>query len=139
MSAQGFSYLREPCVLRIAAIPNRLGSFVSPVSIMHFRYHSLEGNPHMRIDFRGNLTGPYLVLDRIRPEQNERRFYAMSVTTDLFGNILLLRNWGRIGTAGRVRFDLCSGTTEAKTAFDELARTKHRRGYKNRNHLSAVM
>ena len=103
------------------------------------RHHRFEEIPHMQIDARDKLTGPSVVLDRIRPAQNRRRFYAASVTADLFGNILLFRNWGRIGTAGRVRFDLCSGTTEAKTAFDELARTKHRRGYKNRNHPSALM
>jgi predicted DNA-binding WGR domain protein len=91
----------------------------------------------MRIDFRGNFIGPSVILDRIRPAQNERRFYAASVTTDLFGNILLFRNWGRIGTAGRVRFDLYSGTQEATTALEKLARVKRGRGYENRDHLSA--
>jgi predicted DNA-binding WGR domain protein len=88
----------------------------------------------MQIDARGNFTGPSVVLDRIHPAQNQRRFYAASVTADLFGNILLFRNWGRIGTGGRVRFDLYSGTPEAMTALEKLSRTKHRRGYKNRDH-----
>lgn len=106
---------------------------------MHLGHHRPEGNPHMRIDVRGNPTGPNVVLDRIRPAQNERRFYAASITADLFGNILLFRNWGRIGTGGRIRFDLYSGTPEAMTALEKLSRTKHRRGYKNRDHLSAPM
>ena len=36
-----------------------------------------------------------LRLRRVRPEKNERRFYSMIVTVDLFGDTLLLRNWGR--------------------------------------------
>ena len=88
----------------------------------------------MQIDVHGNFTGPSVVLGRIRPEQNQRRFYAALVTADLFGNILLFRNWGRIGTGGRVRLDLYSGAPEAMTALEKLRRTKHRRGYKNRDY-----
>jgi predicted DNA-binding WGR domain protein len=98
------------------------------------RHHRFEEIPHMQIDARDKLTGPSVVLDRIRPAQNQRRFYAASVTADLFGNILLFRNWGRIGTAGCVRFDLYSCTPKAMTALEKLHRRKHRRGYKNRDH-----
>jgi predicted DNA-binding WGR domain protein len=86
----------------------------------------------MSIDFHSDIIGRNLVLDRIRPEHNERRFYALSTGVDLFGNMLLFRNWGRIGTGGRVRFDVCSGTVEAMTAFEKLARAKRRHGYENR-------
>jgi predicted DNA-binding WGR domain protein len=86
----------------------------------------------MRIDVRGDLTEHNMVLDRIRPTQNERRFYAASVTTDLFGNILLFRNWGRIGTEGRVRFDRYPGTPDALIALETLAWAKLRRGYESR-------
>lgn len=86
----------------------------------------------MQTDVRSNITGASVVLHRICPTQNQRRFYAVSVTADLFGNILLFRNWGRIGTGGRVRFDLYSGAGEAMTALEKLTGTKHRRGYKNR-------
>ena len=44
-------------------------------------------------------------LIRIRPEWNEWRFYRMAVWPDLFGCALLARQWGRIGTQGRVRLD----------------------------------
>lgn len=86
----------------------------------------------MGFDFPGNLTRPNVVLERIRPAQNERRFYAAFVTMDLFGNILLFRNWGRIGTGGHVRFDLYSGMPEATSALENLAQVKRRRGYKDR-------
>jgi hypothetical protein len=44
-------------------------------------------------------------LTRIRPERNEWRFYRLAVWPDLFGRALLARQWGRIGTQGRVRLD----------------------------------
>ena len=86
----------------------------------------------MQTDVRSNITGASVVLHRICPTQNQRRFYAVSLTADLFGNVLLIRNWGRIGTGGRVRFELYFGTPEAMTALEKLTRTKHRRGYKSR-------
>ncbi len=74
-------------------------------------------------------AGTTLVLSRIRVERNERRFYAISVITDLFGNHLVLRNWGRIGTGGRIRFDRHHGPDEAVAALERLARQKTKRGY----------
>ncbi len=44
-----------------------------------------------------------VALTRIRPDRNEWRFYRMAVWPDLFGRTLLARQWGRIGTQGRVR------------------------------------
>lgn len=44
-------------------------------------------------------------LIRIRPERNEWRYYRLAVWPDLFGRALLARQWGRIGTQGRVRLD----------------------------------
>jgi predicted DNA-binding WGR domain protein len=69
------------------------------------------------------------ILRRIRPEHNERRFYALAVTADLFGNIVLLRNWGRIGTGGKQRGDLHPDYTSAATTLERLAGRKRRRGY----------
>jgi predicted DNA-binding WGR domain protein len=91
----------------------------------------------MSIDHDGDFTGPSVVLDRVRPARNERRFYAISLTTDLFGNILLFRNWGRIGTGGRVRFNCCSGVLSAMTTVEKLIQTKRRRGYQSRKLASA--
>ena len=86
----------------------------------------------MSLNLQGQTAGETLVLDRIRPERNERRFYALSVGVDLFGNIHLLRNWGRIGTGGRVRVDVYSGTGDAISALQKRARAKCRRGYEAR-------
>ena len=70
-----------------------------------------------------------IVLRRIRPDQNERRFYALAVTADLFGNIVLLRSWGRIGTEGKQRGDLHPDYSSAASTLERLASRKRRRGY----------
>jgi predicted DNA-binding WGR domain protein len=71
-----------------------------------------------------------LSLRRIRPERNERRFYRMEVTVDLFGTVLLLRNWGRIGTDGRRRQKPFPNAEAAEAALTRLATMKRRRGYR---------
>jgi predicted DNA-binding WGR domain protein len=70
-----------------------------------------------------------LTLKRIQPERNMRRFYRMEVVTDLFGTILLLRRWGRIGTDGRLRCDPYPDVAAALGALTTLAERKRRRGY----------
>ena len=40
-------------------------------------------------------------LHRIDPTQNMRRFYRLDMQPDLFGGVLLVRQWGRIGAEGR--------------------------------------
>ena len=72
------------------------------------------------------------VLTRLRPEQNEWRYYRMEVWPDLFGRALLLRHWGRIGTEGRYRLDAHSDAGAAVNALARLARQKRRRGYWDR-------
>ena len=71
-------------------------------------------------------------LIRIRPERNEWRFYRMEVWPDLFGRALLARHWGRIGTQGRLRLDPHPDAGAALNALTRLARTKRRRGYRDR-------
>jgi predicted DNA-binding WGR domain protein len=72
-----------------------------------------------------------LSLRRIRPERNERRFYHMEVTIDLFGTVLLQRRWGRIGTDGRHWAEPFSDAATAEAALIRLATTKRRRGYRD--------
>ena len=70
-------------------------------------------------------------LTRIRPELNEWRFYRMEVWPDLFGRVLLARQWGRIGTQGRVRLDPHPDPGAAINALAQLACAKRRRGYRD--------
>lgn len=70
-----------------------------------------------------------LMLRRIRPEHNERRFYTLAVTADLFGNIVLIRRWGRIGTDGKQLEELHDDLASASASLEWLARKKRKRGY----------
>jgi len=70
-----------------------------------------------------------IVLTRIRPEKNERRFYAVDVSRDMFGQISVSRNWGRIGTSGRQRYDPYPNIRAAQQALDVIANSKWKRGY----------
>jgi predicted DNA-binding WGR domain protein len=68
-------------------------------------------------------------LIKVVPEENKRRFYAMRTLPTLFGDYALQREWGRIGTGGRLRHDLYRDEGEALSALTKLAQTKVRRGY----------
>ncbi len=70
-----------------------------------------------------------LMLRRVRPEHNERRFYVMAVGADLFGNFVLTRYWGRIGTGGKQRTDRYVDYAGAAENLNQLAQQKRRRGY----------
>ncbi len=69
-----------------------------------------------------------LVLRRVDPETNVHRFYALMIECDLFGRVVLVRRWGRIGTRGRERTDLHADETAPAEALVNLA-AKRRRGY----------
>jgi predicted DNA-binding WGR domain protein len=70
-----------------------------------------------------------ILLTRIEPARNMARFFALSLAPTLFGEWLLLKEWGRIGQAGTVRTET---HPDAETAAEALARqisVKRRRGY----------
>ncbi len=69
-------------------------------------------------------------LRRVDPAQNMRRFYSLEVERDLFGRVVLVRRWGRIGTAGKVRLDEYAGEEEALVAMQTFQARKIRRGYR---------
>lgn len=83
----------------------------------------------VRTAFLPTLTSTPLVLKNVDPDRNRARFYALSVEPTLFGDMALVRHWGRIGTRGRHRIDLYSSLQEAWQAADIIARSKRRRGY----------
>lgn len=70
-----------------------------------------------------------LHLRRIDPSRNMRRFYALSVQRNLFGEWVLFREWGRIGSGGRVKEEAFQASAPAHDALNRLARQKVRRGY----------
>jgi predicted DNA-binding WGR domain protein len=70
-----------------------------------------------------------LTLYRIDPSRNMRRFYALDVQPDLFGGVLLMKQWGRIGTKGRITAERFETADLAALALSEQRRCKERRGY----------
>jgi predicted DNA-binding WGR domain protein len=72
-----------------------------------------------------------LVLRRVDAETNVPRFYALLIERDLFGRVVLIRRWGRIGTRGRERVEEHTNEAEAAAAMEKLATAKRRRGYRD--------
>jgi predicted DNA-binding WGR domain protein len=70
-------------------------------------------------------------LRRIDPVRNMARFYLVSVDRSLFGDFAIVREWGRIGSIGRVRIDLFDDEDGALTAFAAIERRKRKRGYRD--------
>jgi predicted DNA-binding WGR domain protein len=67
--------------------------------------------------------------ERRDPSRNMNRFYRLTVTCDLFGKPLLLREWGRIGIYCRQRAEEKRSIAEADRDAATLAAQKMRRGY----------
>lgn len=57
------------------------------------------------------------------------RFYCLSLESSLFGDVVLVREWGRIGTLGKRRLDLYANAAQAQEALRRLAASKLRRDY----------
>jgi predicted DNA-binding WGR domain protein len=55
------------------------------------------------------------------------RFHALRVAPDLLGGWTLVREWGRVGSPGRVRVDASATEYAAVVELERLARRK--RGY----------
>lgn len=68
-------------------------------------------------------------LHRIDPARNMARFYRLTSTASLFGDVWVVREWGRIGQPGRMRIDLYEKVEEATAARLVLERSKRHRGY----------
>lgn len=80
----------------------------------------------------GTTLEPHLApvrLTRTDPACNVHRFYSLELATSLFGEWGVVRHWGRIGSSGRIRTDWYDKPHEAESAFQDLLRMKHRRGY----------
>lgn len=70
-----------------------------------------------------------LYLKREDLGRNMRRFYVMTVQRDLFGGASLIREWGRVGSAGKVVVSHHRDEGQAVDALSEIASSKHKRGY----------
>ena len=69
-------------------------------------------------------------LRRVDPTQNMRRYYWLSVQRNLFGEWVLLREWGRIGRGGQIKEACFTHPGPALDALQHTAQRKLRRGYR---------
>ena len=90
------------------------------ISPDHYMYHS-----PIQLD----VFPTVVQLRRIDPARNMRRFYRLSVQSDLFGRASLVREWGRIGFRGQMMVETHPDEGKAITALMKLAAVKKRRGY----------
>jgi predicted DNA-binding WGR domain protein len=67
-------------------------------------------------------------LRRVDPARNMSRFYRLDVQPDLFGGVLLVKEWGRIGAQGRTVAERYDDQALA-AALQRQAKRKRRRGY----------
>ena len=76
------------------------------------------------------MTQPLsLRMTRNDVSRNMARFYFLSLQPTLFGEVMLIRNWGRIGTAGQTRFETFSEEEAASVALHRLRCQKMKKGY----------
>lgn len=68
-------------------------------------------------------------LRRVDPARNMARYYGLTLQPTLFGEMSLVRHWGRIGTRGRQKTESFASGDEAISALSKLATQKIRRGY----------
>ena len=68
-------------------------------------------------------------LYRIDASRRMSRFYRLDVQPDLFGAWCVVREWGRIGRAGRVCLESFNTEKSALASVDHLSCLKISRGY----------
>ncbi len=71
-----------------------------------------------------------LHIQRIDSARNLARFYRLSIQLTLFGDVSVIRNWGRIGTRGHQRVDHCESEKQTVALFLNLLKKKRRKGYR---------
>jgi len=70
-----------------------------------------------------------LHLRRADPARNMRHFYRLDIQPDLFGRVLLMKQWGRVGTHGRMQAESYESEELALAALQQQAERKKWRGY----------
>ena len=72
---------------------------------------------------------PALMLRRVDRSRNMSRFWSARLQPGLVEEVVLVRNWGRIGSRGQERSYWFSNRRAALTAFEKITAAKRRRGY----------
>ncbi|MBY2951681.1 WGR domain-containing protein [Rhizobium leguminosarum] len=87
-------------------------------------------------DHGSMIAQPYhLYIERADPAKNMARYYAMEVGQTMFGEVCLIRRWGRIGQHGQEKQHVFEREEEAVRLFLALVKQKRARGYRPRSTL----
>ena len=68
-------------------------------------------------------------LIHMAPDVNMARFYGIELQPTLFGEVSVLRTWGRIGTNGQAMMVTYDDEALSSEALQKLEKQKRRRGY----------
>ena len=71
----------------------------------------------------------HIHLARTDCARNVARFYELSLDRTLFGDLVVIRRWGRIGTLGRSRQEPVQSEIHGLRRLLRALRIKRRRGY----------
>ncbi len=88
-----------------------------------------HNSPQDRAPLQLDIFPDQLTLRRIDPNLNMRRFYRLTVLRDLFGSAVLCKEWGRIGSAGKIQNLRFNDEATAVDALALTAKQKQKRGY----------
>jgi predicted DNA-binding WGR domain protein len=69
-------------------------------------------------------------LEKVDPSRRMMRFYAIWIAPTLFGEWAMVREWGRVGSPGRLRESWFETEKIANQAGMTLKKRKQARGYK---------
>lgn len=70
-----------------------------------------------------------MMLRHIDPARKCKRFYVMRIERTLFGEWSLQREWGRVGSPGRITIETFSTEQEARAAETDSVCQRIRHGY----------
>lgn len=70
------------------------------------------------------------VLRRIDEARNMARFYELDLQPGLFGDMSVMRHWGRIGTHGQSKEYWFATEESAAAMAGQILHQKEKRGYK---------
>lgn len=71
-----------------------------------------------------------LYLERVEAAENRYRFYVLSIEQTLFGEPVLVRRWGRIGTKGRMQLQTCASDMDAIRLFADHLKRRRSHAYR---------
>ena len=74
-------------------------------------------------------AGCWIYMERHDSSENVHRFYQVIVTAGLFGDWSIVREWGRVGSPGTLRFDWFGSYDEAARYARKILKQKLKKGY----------